>query len=126
MACRGAAECVPLLMIPEKRQGSCLEGVKPMSLKIFVIRLYQCWGDRLRAYSIFKSIQKLSGLYSVFPRGGKTMVILLYGSRVLQKAFLQSPCWRIRLLSVVLEVSIRREDLYRTGAKCWDFLKARS
>ena len=71
----------------DKRQGLLFEGVRPMSLSIFAMRLYQCWGDFLRPYSVLLRIQKSSGLESGSSRGGRTMVIMLSGSRALQKAF---------------------------------------
>ena len=48
MVCRGVEGGVPSLMTPEKRQGLGFEGVIPMYLRILVMRLYQCGGDRLR------------------------------------------------------------------------------
>ena len=62
VVCQGVAGDVPSLMIPEKIQGSCLEEVRPISFRIFVVRLYQCWGDCRRPYSILLISQKLSGL----------------------------------------------------------------
>ena len=63
-----------------------------MSLRIFVIMLYQCWIDRRRPYSVLLSSQKLSGLESGLPRGGSMMMILSSGSKAFQKPFLNLPC----------------------------------
>ena len=59
-----------VVMIPEDRQGLLLEGVRPMSLRILMIRLYQYWGNCLSPYSVFLRIQKSSGLEPGQPRGG--------------------------------------------------------
>ena len=61
-----------------------------MYFRIFVIRLYPCWGDIRRLYSVLLSSQKLLVLESVSPRGGRTMVILSPRSKALQKAFFNS------------------------------------
>ena len=58
-----------------------------MSFRIFVIRLYQCRGDRSRPYSVLLISQKSPGLESVSLRGRKTMLISSSGIKAFQKAF---------------------------------------
>ena len=41
------------LTTPEKRHGSCGDGVSPMSLSMAVIMLYQWCGDLRRPYKVF-------------------------------------------------------------------------
>ena len=88
MGCLGVVGDVPLWMIPEKMQGSRLEEVRPMSFRIFVIRLYQFLGDCCSPYRVLLRIQKSSGLGLGSPRGGWTMMILSSVGKALQKAFL--------------------------------------
>ena len=87
MVCQGGARVVLFSMSPEKRQGSCFDGVIPISLRIFMMGLYQFWGDCLRPYRVLLRIQKSLGPDSISSRGGRTMVISSSGSRVLQKNF---------------------------------------
>ena len=42
MVCQGVKEGVPSSITPDKMQGSCFEGLIPISIRIFVMRLYQC------------------------------------------------------------------------------------
>ena len=73
-------------------------------------------GDLRIPYSVFFRSQYPSSWKSGSPIGGLMTVTSLSGRLALQNAFLQSPCWSIRLSPTALAVRRRRELYFKTGA----------
>ena len=81
-----------LVSTPDRRYGSCGEGLSSMLKRIPVIMLYQLWGGLRKPYTVFLRSHYSSYWNFGSPMGGLITVNSSSGKVALQNALLQSPC----------------------------------